>query len=144
MINLLFELILITSLIVLGWNVITQEGMALYRIREWAESKKEDGFGIFSPLLLCIWCMPSIWSVFGFAIANGLGLYDLTWKIILLYPLCVAGGSLVCGMIWTLYELMEQKIKYYTNVEELSYFDLKDRKANFNARKLSPSKKVNA
>ncbi len=55
----------------------------------------------------------------------------------------VMGSSLVCGMIWTGYQLVEQKAKYYTNVEELSYFDLKDRKANFNAKKLSPSKKVN-
>lgn len=98
---LLFELIFITSILVLGYTIITQEGMALYSLRLWAEKKKDEGKKWIEPILLCHWCQPSIWSAFAFAFAFGIGLIEkFNWHLLFYYPLVVAGSSLLNGLIW--------------------------------------------
>jgi len=135
MIVLLFKLILITSLLVLGYTIVTQENMLLHSVRRWAERIQDRGSKFIETLAICHWCMPSTWSLLGFAFGYGLGLYDLSWKLLLLYPLCVAGSSLTCGIIWGLNKLIESATQYFTNGEKLIYMDIRDRKDRYNAKR---------
>lgn len=125
MIVILFKLIVITSILVLAWTIVTQQGMALYSIREWANIKHEKGGKWVEPVLVCHWCMPSVWSLLGFSIAFGLGILNFEWRLILLYPLTVGGSSLTCGLIWGLHRLIEERTSYYINASKLSYLNIK-------------------
>ncbi|MBP6478172.1 MAG: hypothetical protein KA290_10675 [Chitinophagaceae bacterium] len=120
----LLQIILLTSIWCLGVTIVTQPDMALGRLREWAEGKESMWF---QPLLICPWCLPSIHSIFGYLFSLLIGV-EITWKIIAIYPLVVAGASVVTGLIWSLCTLIFIKTKHFTNIEQMSYFDLKDRK----------------
>lgn len=126
----LFSIIAITSILVLGFHIVTNEGMALFSIRIWAMKKEDEGKLWAEPLCLCIWCMPSIWSLAGFVFAFGIGVLDnFTWNLLFYYPLCVAGSSLICGLIWTMYEaFVSVKDK---NEEEIMYFNDTNRELDF-------------
>jgi hypothetical protein len=116
---LLFKLIILTSLLTLGYTIVTQEGMALYRIRKWATTKKERGTKWVEPLLLCYWCQPSTWSIFSFSVAYGLHIiHNLQWNLLLYYVLTVCGSSLLNGLIWD-YHLK-------SNAEKEMYESIKD------------------
>lgn len=142
MIILLIKLIIITSILVLGWTAASQEGMVFYPIRQWAEKKNEEGLKIMQPLFLCVWCQSSIWSLMGYAFAYGLGIIEhFKWEWILLYLLTVAGSSLLNGIVWGVHRLIEATTakndaaeRYYDNVEKLAYMDIKDRKEAFKKR----------
>ena len=78
--------------------------MGLYSIRKWAEKKKENGSKWAEPLLLCVWCQPSSWSLLGYLFAYGLGIINknnFNWNLLVLYPLVVCGSSIICGFIWS-------------------------------------------
>lgn len=112
----LLKLIGITSLLVLGYTIITQEGMGLYSIRQWAEKKVEQGNKWVEPIFICHWCQSSTWSLLGFLFAYGLGIISINWNLLLLYPLCVCGTSLVCGFAWNIH-LMINAIKERNEAE---------------------------
>ena len=98
---LLFELIIITSILVLGYTIATQEGMVFYNIRQWAEKKKEQGSKLIEPAFLCHWCQPSSWALIAFAFAFGMGIIEkFEWNLLFYYVLTVCGSSLVNGLIW--------------------------------------------
>lgn len=98
---LLLKLIFITSLLVLGYTVATQENMVFHGIRKWAEKKKENGSKWAEPLFLCHWCQSSSWSLISFAFAFGLGIIQsFTWSIFIYYILTVCGSSLLNGFVW--------------------------------------------
>ena len=123
---LLLSLIIITSILTLGFNIVTQEGMALYKLREWAKEKQDKGSKWVEPLFLCIWCMPSIWSSFGFFFAYQIGVLKCdSWNILWYYPLCVGGSSILGGLTWTIYqatnavkERNEVEADYYNSLFE--------------------------
>lgn len=99
--KLLFELITITSILVLAYTIVTQEKMLLHGIRRWANKLHDEGHIWTEPVFLCHWCMPSVWSLFGFFFAWGIGLIQrFTWNMGFYYVLCVGGSSLVCGLVW--------------------------------------------
>lgn len=112
----LLKLIGITSLLVLGYTIITQEGMGLYAIRQWAEKKAEEGNRWVEPIFICHWCQSSTWSLLGFSFAYGLGIISISWKLLFLYVLCVCGTSLVCGFTWGIH-LMINSIQERNEVE---------------------------
>ena len=71
--------ILIHSLIISGWclglRVASDEGNALYFIRDWMErisSESDFLYQLFKPLLLCVACTASI---------HGFTIYALMWGI---------------------------------------------------------------
>ena len=98
---LLFELIAITSILVLGYTIATQEGMVFYNVREWAEKKREQGHKWTTPVLLCYWCQPSSWALLAFVFAFGMGIITkLEWNLLFYYVLTVGGSSLLNGLIW--------------------------------------------
>lgn len=119
---LILKLILITFVWVMGLTIITQKGMALYFIRERAES---DGNKIYEPLILCEWCMPSIHSLVGYLFAFGIGEMDgyHWWYFIIIYPLVVMGASFTCGIVWTIYKTMDAIRLYYIKAEQLAHFE---------------------
>lgn len=127
----LLQIILLTSIWCIGIKIVTQDGMLLAVVRKEAEKRFELGSVIYDPLVLCEWCMPSIHSVFGYGFAVAIGVVDhFSWRLILMYPLVVMGASLLCGMIWATYKMIEIKTKHFEHIEQLSYFDLKERKFN--------------
>ena len=98
---LLFELIIITSILVLGYTIATQEDMVFHNVRVWAEIKKEQGNKLIEPLFLCHWCQPSSWALIAFAFAFGMGIIEkFEWNLIFYYVLTVGGSSLVNGLVW--------------------------------------------
>lgn len=131
--TLLFEIILITSLLVIGWTIITQPAMGLGQIREWGD---EQDSVFINATLLCHWCMSSSWSLLGYFFAWQLGLIEeFSWKLIWMYPLVVCGSSFLCGISWAIYKRIEIHTKQLTNVEKLSHWDIKDRNAEFQKSK---------
>jgi len=119
----LFKLILITSLLILGYTIASQENMVFYKIRVWAEKVYDKGSKWVAPFFLCIWCHSSIWSMPGFLFAYGIGVIGLSWNLLWYYPLCVCGSSLVSGLIWTLYTTVnsvkdknDQSAIYFENI----------------------------
>lgn len=132
---LLVKLILITTIWVLGLTIITTEGMGLYAVRLWAKKKIEEGNRWVEPLIYCHWCMPSIHAILGYTFAYGLGiLHGYSVAYVLMYPLVVAGASLLCGLIWEVRQMLVNLTAYYDNMEQLSFFDIKDRKDAFNRK----------
>lgn len=98
---LLFELIAITSILVLGYTIATQEGMVFYKVREWAEKKKEQGNKLVEPVFICHWCQPSSWALIAFAFAFGMGIITkFEWSLFFYYVLTVGGSSLLNGLVW--------------------------------------------
>lgn len=135
MIIVLIELVAICSIWNLGIEIVLSDGMALNKLRLWAESKNSKWL---EPLIICIWCRPSIHSLVGFVAAHGLGVISfLAWSNFILYPFVVAGTSLVSGVIWSCYKHIEIKSKYYQHLEQDAYFSLKDRKKNYTQNKKS-------
>lgn len=113
---LLFELIILTSIWTLGLTIITQPGMALYSLREWAQEKKNV---IYEPIILCHWCMASVHSIFGYFFATVLGLiYTFDWKYVYIYPLVAMGSSLLNGLVWGLHSNMDAKTEYYESARK--------------------------
>jgi len=128
----LFSIIILTSILNLGLEIVLSEDMALHKVRLWAESKSSK---IFEPLIICIWCRPSIWSIFSFIAALALGWIELSWNVLILYPFVVAGSSFLSGTAWSIYKLIEIKYDYLTHKEENEYLNLKQRKIDYNKNK---------
>lgn len=102
----------------MGIVVVTQEGMALYSLREWANCQYDKGNKLVEPLVRCYWCLPSLHSLAGYAFAVGLGLIKaFSWKLVLIYPLCVSGSSVLNGMVWGILSLIMNINQYYEGLD---------------------------
>ena len=127
MILLLLKLVLITSLLVLGYTIFTSEGMGGYRIREWATAKKDAGVKWAEPIFLCHYCQPSSWTLLSFIIAYGLGIINqFEWSYIFIYILCVAGSSIVNGIVWGLHNSLVAQKDYFETASVLAEAQLED------------------
>ena len=126
----LFELIVLTSIWNLGIEIILSDGMALEKVRRWAEAKESKWYEVS---VWCVWCRPSLHSVFGYLAAIGFGFINVfEWKLLVMYPFVVAGTSLISGIIWSIYKLIEIKTLYYKHKEQNEFFNLKNnRVCNF-------------
>ena len=124
----LITLISITSILVLGVTIVTQPGMILHSIRSWAEKKESK---IYEPIILCHWCMASLWSSVGYFFALITRIISWEWSLVFYYPLVVCGSSIACGVTWGLYKKIESESNYFSNVEKLTHWDIVDRKKYF-------------
>lgn len=125
----LIELIFITSIWNLGIEIVLSEGMALHNLKLWAQSKKSKWYEVG---IWCVWCRPSLHSIIGVTIGLLIDYVKWdSWNIMFMYPLIVAGSSLVSGVIWSLYKLIEIKTKYYHHLEQQEYFNLKRMKSDY-------------
>ncbi len=122
----LIKLVIVTSLLILGYTIASQEEMVLHSVRVWAEKKYDEGWRWLKPVFLCIWCMASVWSLFGFVFAYQLGFIKCdSWNILWYYPLCVCGSSLLSGLTWTIYttinavkDKQEAQAIYFENIND--------------------------
>jgi hypothetical protein len=126
----LIALVTLVSAWVIGLTIASQEGMILHRLQSWAEKKEEEGGWWAKPIITCPSCMPSIHAVFGYIFGWLVGC-DISFKMILAYPIVVVFSSAVITFLWTIYLWIDIQIPYYRNVERLTYFDVKDRKDAF-------------
>lgn len=134
---LLIQNIVILTIWCLGITIVTQPGMLLYFVREWAEQKKSIWY---EPLVLCHWCLPSIHSVVSYGFAIGIGIIEhFSWSLIFMWPLVIMGSSILTGIIWSAYLLIDIKSRHFSNIEQLSFFDLKERKSNFRKNNIHQS-----
>lgn len=114
MIILILKLVFICVSLVMGATVITQEEMLLHSIRRWAETKNAV---ILEPLILCVWCMPSVYSIISILVAFGLGIIKVfSLKLIFVYILTVGCSSFCCGMLWLIYTLLFERYNYYFKI----------------------------
>lgn len=130
----IFSLITITSIWCIGLKIVTNEGMILYSWQKFALYKVESGNKIFEPLILCAWCLPSVYSIIGYLIAYSLGIVT-EWKYLFAYPIVVAGSSFATGMSWLVYNILEHRHGYFKNVEQLTHWDMADRSFKHRQRK---------
>lgn len=112
MILVLIKIIFITTCLVWGVKISTEPGMVFEKIGDWADDKIENGNKILEPLLMCPFCMPSIYSAFGYLFAYKLGVFT-SLNILWAYPIAVCGASLTSGFLWMFYLLIVEIKKYY-------------------------------
>lgn len=130
---LLLKLIIITVIWVLGFKIVTSEGMLLEAIGKYADSKKSL---IWQPLVNCIWCMPSIHSLVGYVLAAGIGIItNFSWHLVFMYPLVVMGSSFMAGFLFNVNECVDTASSYFSNAGEKEYLEVKDRKIAYNIKK---------
>lgn len=127
----LLYLIVLTSIWILGLTLASQEEMIFNRWRLWAEERKSK---IWKAVILCVWCMPSIHSLVGYAFAVGIGIIsEFSWRLIVFYPLVVMGSSILSGLTWTLYLLIDNLVNLSSVVG--SYCETKNECLKFEIRK---------
>lgn len=112
MIIIIFKLIFFTVCLVWGVKIVTEPGMAAEKIGQWADDKVEAGYKIFDALLTCPFCMPSIYTSFGFGFGYLFGVVT-KWEQLYAYPIVVCGSSLIGGMIWIAFQLILDIKKYF-------------------------------
>lgn len=125
---LLFELVILTFILVIGFKISTQPGMIFEKIGNWANAKIDKGYKVFN-LLVCPWCMNSLFSLPAMVFAYGIGvIYCFTWNLLWYYPLVVGLASFISGMTWTIYLTMNSKKEYYDNAQKFYYLSNKKMK----------------
>lgn len=130
--TLLIKLIIITVIWVLGFKIVTSEGMLLESVGKYAENKKS---AIWQPLVNCIWCMPSIHSLAGYGLAVGIGVITVfSWHLVFMYPLVVMGSSFLSGFLYNLNECTDMASLYFRNAGEKEYLEVKDKKKAYNLK----------
>ena len=116
---LLFSLIAITSIWCLGIKIATADDMLLEKLGKYGQKKVEEGYKVFEALWVCQWCMPSVHTLIGFVFAYGLGIIpELSWRLLLYYPLVAMGSSLVNGLIWQYYLHKNQYNEFIISAKE--------------------------
>lgn len=129
---LLFKLIAITVIWVLGFKLATSEGMIFNFITRYAEEKEGR---VWEPIVLCIWCMPSIHSLIAYMLACGIGVINaFSWHLVFMYPLVVMGSSFCCGVLWKVSELVDMAALHHKNAAERDYLQVKDMKNQYNQK----------
>lgn len=121
-----FKLICITVILVMGWKVITSEKMLLEKLGAYFERKVDEGYKVFD-LLICPWCMNSLFSIFSYGFAFGLLIipFEFNWQLVIRWPIVVCASSFISGNLWNLYqttnsikERNELEAEYYDSLLE--------------------------
>ena len=100
----IFLSIIFTTILVLGVTVFTQPGMGGYSFRENATNIDSK---LMQVVILCEWCMPSLWSLLGYSFSFLYVGFDL--KMLLFYPITVCASSILCGGIWGILKIIINK-----------------------------------
>jgi hypothetical protein len=132
MLLLIIKISVLTSIWILGIKVATKPGMILEKLGEYCKDKVDNGSRFFEPTCVCAWCMPSLHSIIGFVFAYIFDILPLNVNVILLYPFVVMLSSFVCGVLWTLCEILITYSELVNHKETLAHYDIKDRKAKYN------------
>lgn len=112
---LLFQLIIITSIWVLGVKISVSEKMIFSQLGDYGEKKVEEGYKIFDALWVCPFCMPTFHSLIGYGFAVGIGvIHYWGWNLVFMYPLVLMGSSITAGFTWTAYTTINAIKENYT------------------------------
>lgn len=114
MMIIIFKLILITSMLVLGWKIVISEGMLLEDIGLWAQAKVESGNRAYD-YIICQWCLPSSVGIIAYAVAYFIGVIHKDVRLAYAYPLVVCGSSILCGFSWAAYTTLNSIREYFEN-----------------------------
>lgn len=132
-------LIFFTSVVVLAWRIAISEGMLLEKVSIYAEYKVEKGNKAFE-LIQCPFCMPTLFTFFGWVFILGLQILplELNAQYVLIHLIAWFSCCIFCGFTWVAYKAVvakkdyyETAKKYYENAEKISFFEIKDRKENY-------------
>ena len=93
--------ILFTTIIIVGLTIFTQQGMGGYFLREAAQNADKK---IMEVLILCEWCMPTFWSLFGYVFSFLYFGFEI--KYLLFYPITICASSILSGAIWGLLKII--------------------------------------
>ena len=132
----LIQIIFFTFSLVMAVKIVTQDGMIGESLGNYAEDKLKEGNRIWEPLMLCQWCMPSIYSSLGFCFFiffHG----SINYRLFFLYPVVVGFSSLVCGATWSIIELVWAKKSYYEKAE--SYYQKAEEKTHLEVKTMKES-----
>lgn len=130
----IFWMIFFTWALVFGVRISTNEGMVFEKIGEYAKDQLKEGRKIWEALVLCPYCLSSIWSV------PAIGLYFLintetNLKLLFAYPVIVGFTSLLSGMTWSFFEVLWAKKSYYEKAEEKAHLEVKTMKETYHHNK---------
>ena len=123
----MLTIIFFTVSIAFAVKISTSEGMVFEKIGKYAEKELEEGHKYWEALILCPYCMPSVYSLFGgltFYLVNG----SFDYHLLFAWPVIVGFSSLIHGMVWTLFELLWAKKAYYEKAEEQVHLEVKTMK----------------
>lgn len=116
---------------VLGFKVVTEDGMILQSLGDWGKKWHDKGYKIMDGLILCPFCLPNIHClliVWPIAFLTGFVPFEWEWKYLVIHGFVACSGSFICGSIWTGFKTLQLKNKYWEHKEQNEFFDLKDRK----------------
>lgn len=123
---------------VLAFKVITEDGMVLEKLGQWGKRKYDEGYKVMDGLLICPFCLPNLHAIaiiWPLAFLTGFVPFEWEWRYLVIHMFVACAGSFICGVIWTAYQFLEVKKKYFEHLEQGAYFDLKAKKQNYNKNK---------
>lgn len=138
MIEVFLKILVCDIIWVLGFKVITEDGMALQSVGDWGKKMYDKGYKIMDGLINCPFCLPNIHCllfIWPIAFLTGFVPFEWEWRYLIVHVLVACAGSFICGTIWTLFQFLEVKKKYFEHLEQTAYFDLKQKKQNYNKNK---------
>lgn len=98
--------IIFTCIMVLGVKIATQEKMVLEGVKESLKKR----LGVYAePIILCEWCMPSLWSFVGWIFAYlyaAISGQHLEFSWLLFYPITVCASSIISGSSWLIIQIL--------------------------------------
>ena len=107
--------IFFTFAIVWGIKISTSNGNVFEKIKDFLEKNLSEK--LFKWVVDCPYCMPSLYSIFGYVFYYiYIGYID--WGRLFFYPIIVGASSFVCGILWVINETINEKKKH---IENLNY-----------------------
>lgn len=138
--ELIFKILVLDIMWVMGFKVITEDGMLLEKVGNWGKKWYDKGYKIMDGLIICPFCLPNLHGIlFVWPMAFMLDVvpFEWNWKYLIVHIFVACGGSFICGIIWSLYKHLELKHKYLEHKEQNEFFDLKNRKEQYFKNKKS-------
>lgn len=105
--------------------IVTNKGMILEKLGEWANEKVDEGYRIFEAILACPWCMPSLHSFVGYTFY--FIFFGVQWELLFAYPIIAFGSSFCSGFTWTIYKFIVKLDEYYSHKEQLACIELEEK-----------------
>jgi len=138
MIEVFLKILVMDIIWVLGWKVVTEDSMFLEGVGNWGKKWYDKGYKIMDGLVICPFCLPNlhclllIWPI---AFLTGFVPFEWEWRYLIIHVFVACAGGFICGTIWTLYQYLEVKKKYFEHLEQQEYFNLRERKQNHHKNK---------
>lgn len=143
MITEILYFIFFTVTVTLAWKILISPGMLLEKIGNRAQYEIEQGNKVFD-LIFCEWCAVTTFIWVGWVFMFSFEVVPFTFKLnyIALHFIVWFCSSFVSGITWTFYtttnakkEYYESAKKYYDNAEQISFWEIKERKESHYKKK---------